>query len=87
VVVLPRVNGCSNSILTRDIHYGCFYFIGSSLFYNPPIDYKMIGQRIQCSRKAAGMTQETLSEKVSISVVYLSKIENGKVSPKSRIIV
>lgn len=45
------------------------------------IDYQIIGQRLQDSRKAQNMTQEVLAEKVGITVVYLSKIENGRVRP------
>ena len=45
------------------------------------IDYKLIGSRIKKQRELLGMTQEILSEKVGITVVYLSKIENGKVHP------
>jgi len=45
------------------------------------IDYAVIGKRIQKSRQEKGITQEKLAEKVGISVVYLSKIENGRVYP------
>lgn len=45
------------------------------------IDYKIIGKRIQSARKAKGLTQEKLAQEVLISVVYLSKIENGRVFP------
>lgn len=45
------------------------------------IDYKMIGRQIQENRKAKDMTQEVLAEKVGITVVYLSKVENGRVRP------
>ena len=45
------------------------------------IDYKLIGERIKRQRETLGMTQENLSEKVGITVVYLSKIENGRVHP------
>ncbi len=45
------------------------------------IDYQIIGQRLQDSRKAQNMTQEVLAEKVGITVVYLSKVENGRVRP------
>lgn len=45
------------------------------------IDYQLIGRRIKTARKAAGLTQEALAEKVSLSTVYLSRIENGKVFP------
>ena len=45
------------------------------------IDYTVIGKRIQLNRQNKGITQEKLAEKVGISVVYLSKIENGRVYP------
>lgn len=45
------------------------------------IDYRVIGQRLQICRKAQQMTQEELAERVNITVVYLSKIENGRVKP------
>lgn len=45
------------------------------------IDYQMIGHRLQDSRKTQSITQEMLAERVGITVVYLSKIENGRVRP------
>ena len=45
------------------------------------IDYTLIGKRIQTQRLEKGITQEKLAEQVGISVVYLSKIENGRVYP------
>ena len=45
------------------------------------IDYAIIGKRIQKSRQEKGITQEKLAERVGISIVYLSKIENGRVYP------
>ena len=45
------------------------------------VDYKIIGSRIKNYRQAAKMTQEALAELVGITVVYLSKIENGHVRP------
>lgn len=42
------------------------------------IDYAIIGKRIQLARQSKGITQEKLAEKAGISVVYLSKIENGR---------
>ena len=45
------------------------------------IDYQIIGRRLQDSRKAQNMTQEALAEQVGITVVYLSKVENGRVRP------
>lgn len=45
------------------------------------IDYQTIGRRLQEKRKAQGLTQEVLAEQVGITVVYLSKVENGRVRP------
>lgn len=45
------------------------------------IDYAIIGKRIQAQRLAQHITQEKLAEKAGLSVVYLSKIENGRVYP------
>ncbi len=45
------------------------------------VDYKVIGSRIKNYRQAAELTQENLAEQVGITVVYLSKIENGHVHP------
>lgn len=45
------------------------------------IDYKLIGSRIKALREISNQTQEVLAEKVDITTVYLSKIENGKVQP------
>ncbi len=45
------------------------------------IDYTLIGKRIQTQRLEKGITQEKLAERAGISVVYLSKIENGRVYP------
>ena len=45
------------------------------------IDYKLIGLRIKTMRQKSKVTQEELAEKVDITTVYLSKIENGHVRP------
>lgn len=45
------------------------------------IDYYMIGKRLKERRIAAHLTQEKVAESSNISTVYLSKIENGKVTP------
>ena len=42
------------------------------------IDYNLIGVRIRTARKRKSYTQEQLAELLSISVVYISQIENGK---------
>lgn len=41
------------------------------------IDYKLIGERIKRARKGAGITQEVLSEKLNVSIGYISQIERG----------
>lgn len=45
------------------------------------VDYKLIGSRIKKQREHNKMTQERVAELVDITIVYLSKIENGKVHP------
>lgn len=45
------------------------------------IDYTVIGKRIKSRRQKLNITQEKLADHVGISVVYLSKIENGRVYP------
>ena len=45
------------------------------------VDYAIIGHRLQMRRKEIGLTQEKLAEKAGITVVYLSKVENGWVHP------
>lgn len=44
-------------------------------------DHKLIGQRVKYYRKQSGLTQEQLAERVNISDVYLSRIENGAAKP------
>lgn len=41
------------------------------------VDYSAIGQRVKACRKTRGMTQEQLSEALSVSVGYISQIERG----------
>ena len=45
------------------------------------LDYRIIGERLKAKRKSSGLTQEEVAELVNITVVYLSKIENGHVRP------
>ena len=45
------------------------------------IDYLMIGKRLKEYRIAAQLTQEKVAEEADITTVYLSRIENGKVTP------
>lgn len=41
------------------------------------MDYYKIGQRIRKYRKANGMSQEQLAERIGISVTHMSHIETG----------
>ena len=41
------------------------------------MDYFQIGQRIRKLRRARGLSQEELAEKVNISVTHMSHIETG----------
>ena len=41
------------------------------------IDYKLIGERIKQARKARGLTQETLAERLNVSIGYVSQVERG----------
>ena len=41
------------------------------------MDYYKIGQRIRKYRKANGLSQEQLAEKIGISVTHMSHIETG----------
>ena len=41
------------------------------------LDYKIIGERLKKARKSKHMTQEELSEKLDMSVAFLSRIECG----------
>lgn len=45
------------------------------------INYKLIGERIKIKRKEARLTQEQLSEKLSVTVGYISQIERGITKP------
>lgn len=46
------------------------------------IDYKLIGKRIQKSRKKANITQEELAELLDVSAGYISQIERGITKPR-----
>lgn len=41
------------------------------------MDYYQIGQRIRKYRKALGLSQEQLAERIGISVTHMSHIETG----------
>ena len=42
------------------------------------MDYYEIGQRIRKNRKALGLSQEELAEKINISTTHMSHIETGQ---------
>ena len=46
------------------------------------MNLSMIGPRIQQERKARGMTQSVLAEKVAVSTKYISNIECGEKLPR-----
>lgn len=41
------------------------------------VDYRSIGGRIKQRRRAAGMTQEQLAERLFVTVGYVSQLERG----------
>jgi transcriptional regulator with XRE-family HTH domain len=41
------------------------------------VDFSIIGARIKKARKEKNMTQEDLSEKMDVSIAFLSRIERG----------
>lgn len=41
------------------------------------VDYNLIGTRIKSARKAVGMTQENLAERLDVSIGYISQVERG----------
>lgn len=45
------------------------------------INYKLIGERIQKSRKEKNITQEELAELIEVSAGYISQIERGITKP------
>lgn len=45
------------------------------------VDYKLIGKRIKEIRREKGITQEQLSELLSVTVGYVSQIERGYTKP------
>lgn len=48
---------------------------------------KVVGKRIQKSRKASGLSQEQLAEKVGISRVYMGYIEQGRNIPTLDLVI
>ena len=51
------------------------------------MDYYKIGQRIRKIRKAHGLSQEELAEKVDISVTHMSHIETGNTKLSLQVLV
>ena len=43
------------------------------------VDFAIIGKRLKEVRKNKGLTQDQLSEKMGVSIAYLSKVETGKI--------
>ena len=41
------------------------------------LDYNIIGERLKKARTDKGLTQEKLSEKLDVSIAFLSRIERG----------
>ena len=51
------------------------------------MDYYKIGQRIRKIRKAHGMSQEELAERVEISTTHMSHIETGNTKLSLQVLV
>lgn len=51
------------------------------------MDYYKIGQRIRKIRKAHGLSQEELAEKVNISTTHMSHIETGNTKLSLQVLV
>lgn len=49
--------------------------------------YEKIGKRVKEAREKSGMTQADLSEKVGVSVTYISSIERGLSFPRGEVLV
>ena len=45
------------------------------------INYKIIGERIKKHRLIKNLSQEKISEKLNVSVTYISRIERGNTKP------
>lgn len=50
------------------------------------IDYKIIGRRIKETRIKKGLSQETLSEMMDVSVVFVSRVERGNALSLKRLV-
>ena len=51
------------------------------------MDYYKIGQRIRKYRKANGLSQEQLAEKIGISITHMSHIETGNTKLSLQVLV
>lgn len=47
---------------------------------------KTLGKKIQRKRKALGLTQEDVAERVGISVAYMGFIEQGRYAPSLEVL-
>ena len=47
---------------------------------------KSLGKKIQRKRKALGLTQDELAEKVGISLTYMGFIEQGRYAPSLEVL-
>ena len=43
------------------------------------VDFAIIGKRLKDARRNKNLTQDQLSEKMGVSIAYLSKVETGKI--------
>lgn len=48
------------------------------------LDYNIIGERLKKARIDKNMTQEKLAEQIDVSVAFLSRVERGTLSYKSK---
>ena len=62
------------------------YFLGGLLMSKNTV-YEKIGKRVKEAREKSGMTQADLSEKVGVSVTYISSIERGLSFPRGEVLV
>lgn len=51
------------------------------------INYHSIGKNIRKHRNRLGMTQETLAEKINVSIPHISRMENGSAKPSLQTLV
>lgn len=59
------------------VHYITCSFLVYYIKVMIMINFRAVGNRIKSYRADSNMTQETLAEQLSISVEYVSRIENG----------